>query len=691
MDSLLLEIGTEEIPAGYIKPALNALSDNLLKKLDSARIDHGGAVVYGTPRRLVVMVSEVAEKQKTITEKVMGPPEKIAVDKDGGFTIPAIKFAEKVGINVNAVDIVETEKGRYLSAEITEKGLASKTILKDILPEVILATPFPKSMKWADLSIVFARPIQTLVALLGPDVIPFTLGGKIESSRNALGHMFMNPGKVSISDPESYLDAMKAVNVVADIETRKAMTKAEVDKAAQTIGGTVLPDEELLDIVTNLVETPIATAGRFDDVFLEVPREVLITAMREHQKYFAVADDNGDLMPGFVAVNNTRTKDMDLVSTGHERVLRARLSDARFFFQADVKVPMDAWVEKLKGVLFQAKLGSMHEKALRVKEVAGFIADQVEPALKANVQRAALLCKADLVSQVVVEFPKLQGVMGRNYALIAGEEKEVALAIEEHYRPTSSGGKLPGTRTGALLSIAEKMDSICGCFSVGLVPTGASDPYALRRQGIGIIRILRNLKLKLSLSALIEKSVSLFAEKTDQDPSETAKIIYTFLQNRLSRILAEEGYSKDIIAAVVSVSSDNMTDVETRVGALEKMKGQADFEPLAAAFKRVVNILKKAGDITSTSVEPSLFEDNAEGALFDACLSVKKKVDANLEKGDLTQALLDIASLRTAVDTFFDEVMVMAEDEKIKMNRLALLATISGLFDKIADFSKISV
>lgn len=690
MNNLLLEIGTEEIPAGYIKPALDALADNLTKKLDNARISHGKARRFSTPRRLVLMVADVADKQKTVTETILGPPEKIALDADGKFTIPAVKFAEKAGVSVDKLNIVETEKGRYLGAKKTEKGLASKTLLKTIIPEVILATPFPKSMKWADLSIQFARPIQTILALLGKQIVPFTLDGTIKSGRYTMGHMFMNKGKISIPDPGAYVEKMEAANVIVNFDQRRKMTVETVNQAAGAIGGTVLPDDELFDIVTNLVEIPIATAGKFDDLFLEVPKEVLITAMREHQKYFAVVDQSGALMPGFIAVNNTRTKDMDLVATGHERVLRARLSDARFFFQADMKDTMDQWSEKLKRVLFQAKLGSMHEKTLRVKTLAGYLADQFKPELKENVQRAAILSKADLVSQVVVEFPKLQGVMGRIYAEKKGEEKDVATAIEEHYRPTYSGGKLPETDTGALLSIAEKIDTICGCFSVGLIPTGASDPYALRRQGIGIIQIMRNKQFKFSLKTLIQESVSLFSDKTDRPASETVGLVYTFLKNRLSRILADEGFSKDVINAVVSVSSENIPDVEKRTSALENLKGRTDFEPLAAAFKRVGNILKKAKGFTGGVVNPALFENDTESALYDACLSVKEKVDDKLAAGDTQSALLIIATLRGTVDSFFDDVMVMAEDEALRNNRLALLASISDIFSKIADFSMIS-
>jgi len=690
METLLLEIGAEEIPAGYIQPALDALAANLLNRLDAARIGHGQAHTCGTPRRLTVTVDQVVPKQETVTEDLMGPPEKIAFDADGNPTMPAKKFAEKAGVSVKRLKVVQTEKGRYLSARKTLRGKATATLLKNILPDVILATPFPKSMRWADLSIQFARPIQSVVALYGAKVVSFALDGRIKSGRKALGHMFMNPGKVTIASPDAYEAAMEQANVVVDIDKRRKMTAAEVEKAAVSMGGQVLADEELLDIVTNLVEKPFATAGRFDDVFLEVPREILITAMREHQKYFAVTDAAGKLMPGFIAVNNTLTRDMNLVATGHERVLRARLSDAQYFYRADIKVPMETWVENLKRVLFQAKLGSMHDKVMRVKTLAAWLADAVNPAEKEKVTRAAHLCKADLVSQVVGEFAKLQGVMGRIYATVAGENNDVAAAIEEHYRPTHSGGRLPETETGALLSIAEKIDSICGCFSVGLIPTGAADPYALRRQGIGILQIMRSRNINVSLADLVQKAVALFADKSTEPAEKTAAAILTFLTNRLSRLLADEGLAKDVIAAVTSVSAERIPDVERRVAALQKRKGQAGFEPLAAAFKRVENILKKADLDQEASVDPNRFAHASEGALHAASQTAAGQVKTLMEQGDLDSALGVIAGLREPVDAFFDDVMVMADDAAVRRNRLALLASISAIFGQIADFSQIS-
>jgi len=695
MDDLLLEIGCEEIPAGYIVPALKALSSILQQKLDHARLDHGAALVYGTPRRLAILVKNVALKQKSLKSEMIGPPASVGYDENGKPSKAAIKFAEKAGVSLNKVAVKQTPKGMYLCAQKTERGVAAPTLLKEILPEVILALPFPKKMRWSDMDLEFARPIQTILALLGKTVIRFQMGN-LKSGRYTAGHYFMAPGKIKITGTDEYVDALRAAHVIVDMEERKRMLEGDIANIASKLDGRVLPDEELVDIVTNLVERPVAVAGKFDQAFLKVPDEVLITAMREHQKYFAVVDQNNKLMPCFIAVNNTLAHDMAVVATGHERVLRARLADAQFFYQGDLDVSNDERVEKLKGVLFQADLGTMYEKIERVARMAEYLADACDIELESDlsdmdlkkpVKRAARLCKADLVSQVVGEFPKLQGIMGRVYATASGELSSVAVAIEEHYRPVYSGGRLPETLVGAIVSIADKIDSICGCFSVGLKPTGASDPYALRRQGIGIIQIMLDKGFKLPLSKLVEESLTLFRPDHFQ---EVRNQIYTFLQNRMTNLLIEDGFSKDTIAAVLGASCDNIPETWNRVEALEKLKAEPDFEPLAAAFKRVVNIMKKTEEAEPGDIDQNLFQHASESALLSTYESVKKRVEDDLEKGSFEQALVHIASLRDSVDAFFEGVLVMAEDAKVRRNRISLLAHISEMFGKFADFSKLS-
>jgi glycyl-tRNA synthetase beta chain len=693
MEKLLLEIGTEEIPAGYIQPALAAFSAKLIQYLDDARISHGGSKTYATPRRLTVMVENVAEKQEAATKIQTGPPEKVAFDADGNPTVAARKFAEKVGRNVADLRIIETPKGRYLSAEITEESLFTDALLKTILPEVISKIPFPKTMRWADYKIAFARPIRSILALLGSKAISFNLGGAIVSDGYTFGHRFMHPDKIKIEHADHYIEKLREASVLVDIDERKAAVQKEIAKAAAVLGGEILPDDELVDIVTNLVEIPFASAGRFDAEFLDVPREILITAMREHQKYFAVIhSESRQLLPAFIAINNTRPRDMQLVTVGHERVLRARLSDAKFFYQSDVKIKMDVWVEKLNGILFQAKLGSMHAKMERLRRLVRFISEKVAPKWIQNADRAAYLCKADLVSQVVGEFAKLQGIMGRVYAAVANEPGDVALAVEEHYRPVYSGAKLPETPTGALLAIADKMDSICGCFAVGLIPTGASDPYALRRQSIGILQIIQAQGWSLSLTDIITKSLSLYDNLKDPADADITQQIYAFFVNRIAFILAEQGFSKDVIAAVVSVGADNVIDVHRRVAALQDLKGKPGFDPLAIAFKRVINIIKKANQEDFEAVEPDIdrFLHASEKSLFKAYKSVKERADQLTETGRIEEALAAIASLKPSVDAFFEAVLVMDPDPTIRRNRLALLCTVAGVFEKVADFSKIS-
>jgi glycyl-tRNA synthetase beta chain len=546
-------------------------------------------------------------------------------------------------------------------------------------------------MRWGELDVTFARPIQTLIALLGTQAITFTLGN-VRSGRYTLGHRFMQKGKIKIESPDSYVAQLRKAHVFVDIDERRELVRREIDAAATGQGGCILPDEELLDINTNLVESVSAVAGRFSSRYLEIPDEVLITAMREHQKYFAVIDSEKRLMPCFIAVNNTTARDLDLVATGHERVLRARLEDARFFYRADLKVSSETRVEKLKGVLFQADLGSVYDKTQRIRKLVTFLSEKLErsAAFKKDADRAALLCKSDLVSQVVVEFPKLQGVMGRVYAAAEGASGELAQAIEEHYRPTSSGGRLPETDTGALLAIADKIDSICGCFALGLKPTGASDPYALRRQGIGLLQIIISRGLTFSLTELIRFSLGLFDTVLEAIPAQTEGAVATFLKNRLDHILAEKGFAKDVVAAVTSTSVADIPETVSRVQALETLKTAPDFEPLAAAFKRVVNILRKSGAQAAGSVDKGRFAHESENDLYDAFKQVESAVVDDMAAGRFEEALLKVATLRPAVDAFFNGVMVLAEDTRLRENRLALLGEIAGLFASFADFSKIS-
>ncbi len=691
MNTLVIEIGCEEIPAGYIVPALTAFKNNILAALTKARIDHGEAKILGTPRRLTLMVADVADGQNPKTSTLSAPPEKMGFDENGKPSIAAQKFAEKAGIGVDKIIVADTTKGRYLTAVVEESCESSAAILENMMAKQILAMPFPKSMRWGSLPISFARPIISLVGLLGSRVLEFSIGN-ITSSNEIFGHSFMNPEPVRIETADDYEALVESTGVIVDIDKRKQMLVDGIQALAKEHDSQILDDPALVDLVANLVEYPYPVVGRFDDEFLEVPDEVLITAMREHQKYFALVDENNRLKPLFIAVNNTKARDMNLVATGHEKVLRARLSDAKFFYKADCESSLDAFSEKLKKVTFQAKLGSVYEKTQRIAVLVDYLAQSSaypdKEALKTNLARAAKICKADLVSQVVIEFTKLQGLIGRAYAIKSGENSEVADAIEQHYRPVQSKGKLPENPTASLLAIADKLDTICGCFSVDLIPTGGADPYALRRLGIGIIQIMAAENFIFSLTSLIEKGLDGFVS----DPAKKKDVVQQvkrFLKNRMVNIMTDQGFSKEAVNSALAASFDNIPDVRLRVKALDALRKEADFEPLAVTFKRVENILKKAGDIKVWNVDIALFEHAAETNLFEACKAVASTVESLIEKGDYNGALKEIATLRPKVDSLFDDVMVFADDEAVKNNRVALLALVSGLFRNIADFSMI--
>ena len=691
MKTLLLEIGTEEIPAGYIIPALNAFKENILQALDKSRIDHGTAHILGTPRRLALMIKNMADLQTPQTSTITGPPERVGFDEKGTPTLAAEKFASKAGVQLDQIKVEDTPKGRYLTVVIQEKCESTVAILERFLEHEILSIPFPKRMKWGALSITFARPIISLVGLLGDKILDFKVGN-IHSAAQIFGHQFMYPGKYTVDSADQYVTVAEAAGVIPDIEKRKAMLVAAIGICAKEHNAHILEDEELINIVTNLVESPFPVVGAFDDAFLEVPDEVLITAMREHQKYFALVDEKGNLKPLFIAINNTRAKDMQLVARGHEKVLRARLSDAKFFYEVDCKSSLDAFAEKLKAVTFQEKLGTVYEKTLRIGNIVDYLARESayddKETLTQDVARAAKICKSDLVSQVVIEFTKLQGIIGRAYALKTGEKEAVAFAIEQHYRPVYSGGKLPENPVACLLALADKLDTICGCFSVGLIPTGGADPYALRRQGIGIIQIMLEENLDLSLTAMIDKSLDVYGVEAAKR-QETAVEIKEFLKNRMVNILTDMAFSKEAVNSALWASFDTLPDVVLRVRALDSLRKEPDFEPLSITFKRVGNILKKATDISGVSVDETLFEDPSETALFIAVNDVRQLVDQLIKEGNYDGALMHIATLRPKVDTFFDDVMVMAKDEKLRRNRISLLSSVSGLFENIADFSRI--
>jgi glycyl-tRNA synthetase beta chain len=616
---------------------------------------------------------------------VTGPPRKIAFDAEGNPTKAATVFAEKNGISVDALAIKTTDKGEYVVARIDEKGGETAEWLKQTLPGFILSIPFQKTMRWMDKDIRFARPIHWLLALWGGAVVDFELGG-IKSGSLSRGHRFMSPGAFLVKDFKSYAAQTEPNFVVIDPEVRKQRIKTQVQDLARSHGGAVLDDPGLVDEVANLVEFPVAVMGTFNKDYLRVPKEVLITAMREHQRYFSVIDPNGSLRPYFITISNSRAEDMENIRAGNERVLAARLSDAAYFFDHDLRIPLHERVEGLKKVTYQDKLGTTFDKTMRVQALAAYLAGLFKADMQV-VERAAELCKADLLTGVVGEFPKLQGVMGRQYALISGEDPRVADAILEHYMPRFSGDKLPGTLEGVCVGIADRIDTITGCFFVGLIPSGSEDPYALRRQSVAILNMLLERGLRLSLAKLLAEACKAY-DFPKQDKNSVGSAILDFFRQRLAGLLASEGIRSDVVDAALSVEFDDPLIAREKVRALDGLRLSEDYQPLVTALKRAGNILPK--DFAGT-VKMSVLTLEAEKALHTAFMEIKDRVKEKTAKLDFRGALEDIASLRKPVDAFFDTVMVMDKDAEVKANRLALLAGVTGLFAGIADFSRLAL
>ena len=682
---LLLEIGTEEIPAAFLPKALRDMAQMIDRTLKELHIPHGAVTTLGTPRRLVMAVADVAERQEDQVVEKMGPAVRVAFDDTGTPTKAAQGFARGQGLDVSELEKMTTDKGDYLVARKKITGEATAKILVSILPDFIKAIPFQKSMRWMNLDIRFARPIHWVAALFGGVVIPFTLEN-IASGNTSRGHRFMKPDTFEIADFDDYLKKTEAHFVIVDPERRKTIIMEEARNAASAVSGTVLENDTLLDEVAYLIEYPSVICGTFDREFLELPREVLITSMMKHQKYFAVTDETGKLLPHFITVNNTIAKDPAVVAAGNQKVLRARLADARFFFEEDQKKPLAGRLDDLKNVVFHSLLGTSYEKVMRFRELALFIAERIAPQQSPLVDRAALLCKADLETLMVYEFTELQGIMGREYARLDGEEPEVATAIYEHYLPVAAGGELPETDTGSIVSIADKIDTIAGCFGVNLIPTGTADPYALRRQSLGIINIILNKAYPLRIDDTVDKSLAILSDKLKRPAEEVKKDVMEFFKGRFENQLISQGHPYDVIDAVLSIDGADLVRTLSRIEAVEAFKSHPDFEPLVIAFKRVVNILK---DYQGGSVDTSLFEGDEELNLYDVFIAIREKAACAIDEDRYRDALVEIARLRKPVDAFFDTVLVMAEDEKVRANRLSLLAGLKALFFRIADFSKI--
>jgi glycyl-tRNA synthetase beta chain len=682
---LLLEIGTEEIPAAFLPKALKDIERFVKKDFSENRIRHGAITTMGTPRRLVLCVREIAEKQDDQIIEKMGPATRAAFDDEGNPTKAALGFARGQGLEVSELETVTNDKGEYLCARKTVIGEETKALLASTLPRLITSIPFRKSMRWMNLELRFARPIHWILALFGGEVVSFKLEN-VTSGTQSLGHRFMSPEFFEVKDFEDYLKKTREHFIIADPEERKRIIIEEARKAAHSVAGEVLENDDLLDEVTFLVEYPSVVCGNFDREYLDLPKEVLTTSMIKHQKYFPVTDGEGKLLPHFITVNNTVARDPSVVARGNEKVIRARLADAQFFFEEDRKTPLENHLEDLKDVVFHSTLGTSYEKVMQFRELALYITDTLNLPIKDTVDRAALLAKADLETQMVYEFTELQGVMGREYALIQGEDPIVAKAIYEHYLPIAAGGDLPETDEGAIVSIADKMDTIAGFFGINLIPTGTADPFALRRQALGIINIILNRNYPLNLDALIDKSISILGEKLQRNPEETKADVLDFFRGRFENQLISQGHPYDVVNAVLALGLSDIVQSLRKIEAMEDFKGHPDYEPLAVAFKRVVNILK---GFEGGAVDTAHFQEKEEENLYSAFCEIKEKVGTYIGEEKYNEALSEVARLRKPVDAFFDTVLVMSKEETVKFNRLSLLEELKTLFYGIADFSKI--
>ena len=681
MKTFLLEIGTEELPARLLSPGLAQLAQRAEALFAEARIEHGNIQTYGTPRRMALLV-DLAPTQAQELKQVRGPAVGVAFDEAGNPTRAAMGFAKSQGLSVEELQRRETETGTYVYAVKELLGEATEQILPKLLTRLVGSLTFPHTMRWGEREERFPRPVRWLVALWGTEVVEFSWAG-VDSGRLSRGHRFLSTGLLRLEQAQDYLPKLQANYVLADPAQRREEIQRGLVEEAEKLGGQVLMDPGLLEEVNNLVEYPTVFKGSFDPEYLKLPQEAIITPMRDHQRYFPVVDGAGKLLPAFLAVRNGTAESIQTVARGNERVLLARLEDARFFFQVDSQVPLCARVEKLKEMVYHEKLGSLWEKTQRLEKLVAWLGKELSLEESIQIaQRAALLSKADLTTSMVGEFSELQGIMGREYALLSGESQEVAQAIAQQYRPRFAGDELPSSLPGALVALADKIDTIVGCFSVGLIPTGSEDPYALRRAALGILAILSANKFSLELRELLEYAQSLYGEGRQTEE------LLEFFWGRLRGIFHEEGWPHGLISAVLAAPSSNVLSLQARGEAIRALAGEAQFENLLVAYNRAANLAQKAaGD----SVSEALFVEPQEEALWAAYGNAKGIVTEGTEAGDWSGVLGALSTLRGPLDAFFEAVMVMAKEDDLRENRLSMLRAITELFAAIADFRLLEV
>ena len=682
--TLLLEIGTEEVPAHVMPGILSQLKENAAKTFEELRIEYKNIKTLGTPRRSALLVEGLAEQQADLSKENRGPAVNIAFDADGNPTKAAQGFARGQGVKPEEL----VTKDGYVYAMVHEKGGQTVDLLGETLKGLVDGLNFPNNMHWADLDYKFIRPLRWLVALYGQDVIDFEVAN-VKSGRTSRGHRFLSEGDFEIANAEDYVEACRKASIIVDQNERCEMIRQQIAEVAAANGGQAEVNEDLLEEVLYLVEYPTALCGKFDEKYLALPAEAVITPMRDHQRYFPVLKD-GQLLPLFITIRNGGKEHLETVQHGNERVLRARLEDAQFFFDEDRKKTLEQHGEKLKTVVFQDGLGTIYDKALRLEVLAGYIADAIgaNEQDKKDAVRAAKLAKADLVTGMVTEFTELQGVMGREYALLDGETKAVAQAIDEHYMPRFAGDSQPASVAGRIVSLADKIDTIVGTFSRGLIPTGSQDPFALRRQALGIVNMLKEAQYHISLSQLVAKAMELLKISDVGQQAKLQNDVADFMKLRLKNVLADAGIRYDVVDAVF-VTVDDIYGVFLRAQAVNEAVKQ-DMEKTIQAFVRTGNIARKAEEVQA-AVEAGLLAEQVEKDLYKAYEAAASKVEKEIAAQDYAGAIATLSQLAAPIDAFFDGVMVMDKDEKIKNNRLGLLKLVDNLVCQVADFSKIGL
>ena len=683
---LLVEIGTEELPPKALLSLITAFAGGIDEQLEKLGLNRKSVKSYATPRRLAVIVEQLdtAQQDKLVERK--GPAIKAAYDKDGNPTKAALGFARSCGAEVQDLGIQETENGSWLVHRQTQKGNATIDLIPDVIEKSLASLPIPKRMRWGSRSEEFVRPVHWVILLYGTELIPGKVMGHV-AVQETIGHRFHHPEPIKINHPNEYEIKLKEEGfVIADYLERRQKIHTLARQEAEKLNARAIIDDDLLNEVTALNEWPVAVMGSFDTRFLDVPAECLVQAMQGHQKYFPVVDSTGKLLPNFIAISNIQSLDIEQVRAGNERVIRPRFSDASFFWQQDLRYPLEHHIESLKSIKFQDQLGSMHDKAGRIASLADVIAEQLSLD-KGMTMRAAWLCKCDLMTEMVGEFANLQGTMGRYYAEHSGEDPEVAQAMEEVYLPRHAGDELPKTQCGRTIAIADRLDTLMGIFAIGQRPTGAKDPYGLRRAALGVLRIMIETPLDLDLENLLIHSAE--GLKGQIDATASVQDVFEYMMERLKSYYTDKDIPADSVDAVLAQRPTRPADFNQRVLAVSAFRKMPEAETLSAANKRIRNILRKTDEVIPVQFDQNLFELDAEKTLASTLIDLSQKVRPLFDEGQYTQGMQLLASLRESVDDFFDQVMVMVDDKELRQNRLSLLSHLENLFLEVADLSRL--